>query len=52
MRQGKALGNRELPLMSQVARGRFRHFTDQELRGLHTYLIVRAAESEMKLPAP
>jgi cytochrome c553 len=52
MREGKALGNRELPLMSQVARGRFRHFTDQELRGLYTYLIVRAAESEMKLPAP
>ena len=52
MRQGKALGNRELPLMSQVARGRFRHFTDQELRGLYTYLIARAAESEMALHAP
>jgi cytochrome c553 len=43
MRQGKALGNRELPLMSQVAQSRFRHFTDQELRNLHTYLVVRAA---------
>lgn len=52
MRRGKALGSRELPLMSQVARGRFRHFTDQELRGLYTYLIARAAESETKLPAP
>lgn len=43
MRQGKALGNRELPLMSQVARGRFRHFTDQELGNLHTYLVARGA---------
>ena len=43
MRRGKALGNRELPLMSQVARTRFRHFTDQELRNLHTYLVARAA---------
>jgi hypothetical protein len=43
MRQGKALGNRELPLMSQVARSRFRHFTDQELRNLYTYLVARAA---------
>jgi hypothetical protein len=32
-------------LMSQVARRRFRHFTDQELRGLYTYLIARAAKS-------
>jgi cytochrome c553 len=43
MRRGKALGNRELPLMSQVARRRFRHFTDQELRKLYTYLVARAA---------
>ena len=43
LRRGKALGNRELPLMSQVARSRFRHFTDQELRNLHTYLVARAA---------
>jgi cytochrome c553 len=43
MRQGKALGTRELPLMSQVARSRFRYFTDQELRNLYTYLIARAA---------
>ena len=43
MRRGKALGNRELPLMSQVARRRFRHFTDHELRKLYTYLVARAA---------
>jgi cytochrome c553 len=42
MRRGRALGNRELPLMSRVARGRFSHFTDQELRVLYTYLIARA----------
>ena len=52
MRQGMALGNRELPLMSEVSRGRFRHFTDQDLRGLYTYLIARAAESKMALHAP
>jgi len=43
LRQGKALGNRDLPLMSRVARRRFRHFTDQEVRHLYTYLVVRAA---------
>jgi cytochrome c553 len=43
MRQGKALGNRGLPLMTEVARSRFRHFTDQELRNLYTYLVARAA---------
>jgi mono/diheme cytochrome c family protein len=46
MRQGRALGNRELPLMSQVARRRFYHFTNRGLRGLHTYLIGRAANPE------
>ena len=52
MREGRALGNRELPLMSEVSRERFRHFTDQELRGLYTYLIARAAESKRALHAP
>ncbi|MGH7517120.1 MAG: cytochrome c [Gemmatimonadales bacterium] len=46
MRTGKALGNRELPLMSRVARGRFSHFTDQELRDLYTYLIAAAAKRD------
>jgi len=41
MREGRASGNRELPLMSEVARERFRHFTDQDLRALYTYLIAR-----------
>lgn len=41
MRTGKALGNRELPLMSSVARQRFSHFTDPELRELYAFLIAR-----------
>jgi cytochrome c553 len=45
MQTGKALGNRELPLMSSVARQRFSHFTDQELRELYAFLIARAANS-------
>jgi mono/diheme cytochrome c family protein len=44
MRSGTALGNRELPLMSRVARGRFSHFTDKEIRNLYTYLVTAAAK--------
>jgi cytochrome c553 len=43
MRTGKALGNRELKLMSRVARGRFTHFTHDEIRALHSYLVARPA---------
>jgi mono/diheme cytochrome c family protein len=42
MRTGKALGDRELPLMSDMARRRFSHFTDDELAELHGYLVARA----------
>ena len=52
MRRGKALGNRDLPLMSRVARGRFRHFTDHELRVLYTYLVVSAAMSHSTTAGP
>ena len=38
MRTGKALGDRELPMMSGVARGRFVHFTDEEVRELYSFL--------------
>jgi len=38
MRTGKALGDRELPMMSGVARGRFVHFTDTEVSDLYAYL--------------
>ena len=38
MRTGMALGDRELRLMSDVARGRFSHLTAGEIKALHTYL--------------
>lgn len=38
MRTGEALGGRELRLMSNVARGRFSHFSDDEITALHRYL--------------
>jgi len=40
-RTGKAAGNRELPLMSTVARVRFRHFSDGELNAIYDYLAAR-----------
>ena len=43
MRTGKAPGNRELSLMSKVARSRFSNFTDEEVRALHAYLVARAS---------
>jgi mono/diheme cytochrome c family protein len=42
MRSGVALGERELGLMSEVARGRFTHFTDEEIEALYAYLLSRA----------
>ncbi|HRZ10003.1 MAG TPA: hypothetical protein P5319_08880 [Gemmatimonadales bacterium] len=39
---GEALGGRDLPLMSQVARSRFSHLTDEEEDALFAYLIARA----------
>jgi mono/diheme cytochrome c family protein len=38
MRTGKAAGNRELRLMSRVARGRFVHWTDSEVDDLYAFL--------------
>lgn len=43
MRTGKALGNRELELMSDVARSRFSHLTNDEIDQLYAYLLARAA---------
>jgi mono/diheme cytochrome c family protein len=43
MRTGKALGDRELELMSRVARRRFTYFSDAEIRALRGYLLARAA---------
>ncbi len=45
MRTGKGLGDRELGLMSEAARGRFSHFTDAEIAALRAYLMARAAHS-------
>jgi len=42
MRTGVALGERELELMSEVARSRFSHFTDEEIEALYAYLLSRA----------
>jgi mono/diheme cytochrome c family protein len=45
MRTGKALGERELPMMSGVARSRFVHFTDAEVRDLYSFLSDMAARA-------
>ena len=41
MHTGKAAGNRELPMMSTVARVRFSHFTDEEITEIYAYLVAR-----------
>lgn len=45
MQQGIAIGDRELELMSDVARGRFVHFTDQELSDLYLFLRSMGADA-------
>lgn len=45
MRSGKALGERELRMMSGVARSRFVHFTDDEVRDLYSFLSDMAARA-------
>jgi len=45
MRTGKAIGERELPMMSGVARGRFVHFTDEEVGDLYAFLSDLAAHA-------
>jgi hypothetical protein len=42
MRTGVATGERQVGLMSQVARGRFVHFTDAEVDAIYDYLAARA----------
>jgi cytochrome c553 len=41
MHTGKAAGNRELPMMSAVARVRISHLSDAELNALYDYLAAR-----------
>jgi len=42
MRTGVPVSERDLDLMKQVSLQRFSHFTDGEIRALHTYLVARA----------
>ena len=42
MRAGIAAGEREVGMMSEVARGRYAHFTDAEIDAVHRYLRRRA----------
>lgn len=39
MRTGKAAGDREVGLMSEVARNRFAHLTDEEVEQIRAYLV-------------
>jgi cytochrome c553 len=50
MRTGKASGDRELRLMSDVARGRFSHLTDGEIRALHAYLRTLGSPAGVGAP--
>jgi mono/diheme cytochrome c family protein len=45
MHAGKAIGDRELPRMSRVARNRFATLTDQEVRDLFAFLSDMAAKA-------
>lgn len=49
LRTGKAIGDRELELMSEVSRGAFSHLTDEEIAAIHAYLN---APSESVATAP
>lgn len=42
LRTGVAMGNRQVGLMSQVARNRFSHLTDAEVDAIYDYLSARA----------
>jgi hypothetical protein len=42
LRTGIGVDGKEHGLMSEVAKARFRHFTDEEIAGLHAYLVARA----------
>lgn len=50
MHEGVAPGNRDLGLMSHVARARFSHFTDDEVNALHAYLKTFAGNGAQQLP--
>lgn len=45
MREGVPSSGAELPMMGSVARGRFTHWTDQEVADLHAYLSDMSARA-------
>lgn len=47
---GKAQGNRELEMMSNVARGRFAHMTDPEREAVHAYLEAVCIQAAAPTP--
>lgn len=54
MRDGIAMGDRELEMMSGVARGRFSHFTDDEVSDLYAFLqdfTARALAEDAETPS-
>ena len=51
MRTGKAAGNRELRLMSRVARGRFVHWTDAEVDDLYAFLSAMGQAAAAPQPS-
>jgi len=52
MHTGKAAGNRELPMMSAVARVRISHLSDAELNALYDYLAARGRKLTGMTAAP
>lgn len=44
MREGIPIGDRKLDLMERVAISRFSHFTDEEIKALHSYLVTLVNE--------
>lgn len=44
LRSGKAVGNREVGLMSEVARSRYQHLTDEEVKAVYDYLRAISIE--------
>ncbi len=42
LRQGKALGGREIGFMTKLAKGYLSHLTDSEIQAIHSYLKKRA----------
>ncbi|MDM4766597.1 c-type cytochrome [Pelomonas sp. SE-A7] len=51
MKTGRALGDRELKMMSGVARGRFSHFSEQELADLYRFLRHQAGAPDPSKPS-